>query len=153
ERMVALASIISNLLGEDPRIAEQAAQLSKCDLLTEMVGEFPTLQGVMGYYYAKKDGLDEACALAIKEHYYPRFANDDLPSNLAGCSVALADKLDSLIGIFGINQAPTGEKDPFALRRAANGVLAILIGKQLPLDLIQLLEQAKQAYGIHLPNP
>jgi glycyl-tRNA synthetase beta chain len=152
ERMVKLAADIITELGEDAHIAGQAAQLSKCDLLTEMVGEFPTLQGVMGYYYAKNDGLSEQCALAIKEHYYPRFANDKLPSNHTGCAVALADKLDTLIGIFGINQAPTGDKDPFALRRAANGILAILIGKELPLDLIKLLEQAKQAYSIHLPN-
>lgn len=152
ERMVKLSADIISDLGEDPQIAKQAAQLSKCDLLTEMVGEFPTLQGVMGYYYAKNDGLSESCALAIKEHYYPRFANDALPSNQVSCAVALADKLDTLIGIFGINQAPTGDKDPFALRRAANGILAILTGKQLPLDLMKLLEQAKQAYAIHLPN-
>lgn len=154
ERMVTLAGLIAEALAEkDSGIAKQAAQLSKCDLLSEMVGEFPTLQGIMGYYYAKNDGLSEACALAIKEHYYPRFSGDSLPTTRAGDIVALADRLDTLIGIFGINQAPTGDKDPFALRRAALGVLRILIEKSLPLDLEQLLQFAAQAYNNqHLPN-
>jgi glycyl-tRNA synthetase beta chain len=152
ERIVKISAIIAEHIDADKTMAKQAAQLCKCDLLSEMVGEFPTLQGIMGYYYAKNDGLDEACALAIKEHYYPRFANDELPSNRIGCAVALADKLDTLVGIFGIHQPPSGDKDPFALRRAANGILAILLGKQLPLDLLLLLQWTRDAYALHLPN-
>jgi len=152
ERLVSLSAKIAQRLTEEPDTVKQAAQLSKCDLLSEMVGEFPSLQGVMGYYYAKNDDLSEACALAIKEHYYPRFSGDELPSSRAGEILALADRLDTLVGIFGIHQAPTGDKDPFALRRAALGVLRILIEKSLPLDLEQLLLQAQQAYNFHLPN-
>lgn len=152
ERMVTLVTFIGNALKENSSVAKQAAQLCKCDLLSEMVGEFPTLQGIMGYYYAKNDGLSEECALAIKEHYYPRFSGDTLPTTTAGSIVALADRLDTLVGIFGINQAPTGDKDPFALRRAALGILRILIEKKLPLDLEQLLQRAQQAYTAHLPN-
>lgn len=152
ERIVTVSAFIAENIGANIAVTKQAAQLCKCDLLSEMVGEFPTLQGVMGYYYAKNDGLSEECALAIKEHYYPRFANDELPGNNEGCAVSLADKLDTLIGIFGVNQAPSGDKDPFALRRAANGILAILIAKKLPLDLLQLLQQSRLAYAMHLPN-
>ncbi len=161
ERMVTLATFIAEQIGADISITKQAAQLSKCDLLCEMVGEFPTLQGVMGYYYALNDGLSESCALAIKEHYFPRFFRDKIPSSKEGCAVALADRLDTLVGIFGINQAPTGDKDPFALRRAANGILQMLIAKEtsalsteelLKLDLMELLHKAQQAYAIHLPN-
>jgi len=151
-RMVILADRIAKQLNQDPRLAKQAAQLSKCDLLSEMVNEFPTLQGIMGYYYAKNDGLSEECALAIKEHYYPRFSGDALPSSMVGNMVALADRLDSLIGIFGINQPPTGDKDPFGLRRAALGIIRILIEKNLPLDLEHLLQHAYRAYTTHLPN-
>lgn len=151
-RLVTLSALLASALGENISVTKQAAQLSKCDLTSEMVCEFPTLQGVMGYYYAKNDGLSEACALAIKEHYYPRYSGDTLPGATAGCIVALADRLDTLIGIFGIGQAPSGDKDPFALRRAALGVLRILIEKSLPLDLLQWLEAAKQAYSFHLPN-
>ncbi len=152
ERLVKLAGIIATELKVDASTAQQAAQLSKCDLLSEMVGEFPSLQGVMGYYYAKNDGCSEDCALAIKEHYYPRFSGDQLPTSIAGKIVALADRLDTLIGIFGINQAPSGDKDPFALRRAALGILRILIEGKLSLDLKQLFKHAQQAYTHHLPN-
>lgn len=152
ERIVALAEYIAAKIGANIIVAKQAAQLCKCDLLSEMVGEFPTLQGIMGFYYALNDGLDQACALAIKEHYYPRHSGDTLPDTKESVSVALADKLDTLVGIFGIHQAPTGEKDPFALRRAANGVLQILIEKNIALDLMDLLEHSKKTFPSHLPN-
>lgn len=152
ERITALSAWIAEKIGANAVIAKQAAQLSKCDLMSEMVGEFPTLQGVMGYYYARHDGQSEACALAIKEHYSPRFSGDHIPSSLEGCAVALADKLDTLIGIFGINQAPTSDKDPFGLRRAALGVLRILTEQALPLDLKDLLHYSQHNYDSHLPN-
>ncbi len=152
ERMVTLSGAIATDLKENIHLAKEAAQLSKCDLLSEMVGEFPSLQGIMGYYYAKNDGLSEDCALAIKQHYAPRFSGDQLPDTSTGYIVALADRLDTLVGIFGINQPPSGDKDPFGLRRAALGVLRILIEKGLPLDLEQLLKLAQQAYSMHLPN-
>nr|WP_281719693.1 glycine--tRNA ligase subunit beta [Nitrosomonas nitrosa] len=128
-----------NLLAEQ---AGQAAQLAKADLLTGMVGEFPELQGVMGRYYALHEGLGDTIAYAIEDHYKPRFAGDALPRNLVGVCVALADKLETLINLFGIGQVPTGDKDPFALRRHALGVVRILIEKDLPLELNQLLKQA-----------
>jgi glycyl-tRNA synthetase beta chain len=161
ERMVKTAAFIAEKIGADIAAAKQAAQLAKCDLLSEMVNEFPTLQGAMGYYYARNDGLSESCARAIKEHYLPRYFRDQIPTTKEGYAVALADKLDTLVGIFGINQAPTGDKDPFALRRAANGILQMLIAKEssplsreelLRLDLMELLQQARQAYTQHLPN-
>lgn len=151
QRIMTLTASIAKNIGADAA-AQLAAQLCKCDLLSEMVGEFPTLQGIMGYYYALNDGLGPVCATAIKEHYYPRFASDATPSNLEGCAVSLADKLDTLIGIFGINQIPSGDKDPFALRRAANGILHILIEKQLAVDLMPLLQETQKNYAIHLPN-
>ncbi len=152
ERMVALAEYIATKIGANIKTAKQAAQLCKCDLLSEMVGEFPTLQGVMGFYYALNDGLGQSCALAIKEHYYPRHSGDTLPDTKESICVALADKLDTLVGIFGIQQAPTGEKDPFALRRAANGVLQISIEKNITFDLMDLLEHSKKTFSSHLPN-
>ncbi len=152
ERLVNLSEYIAMKIGAEVKIAKQAAQLCKCDLLSEMVNEFPTLQGVMGCYYADNDGLSSSAALSIKEHYYPRFSADVLPNSKEGITVALADKVDTLVGIFGINQAPTGDKDPFALRRTANGVLQILIEKNIHLDLEQLLEHAKKTYASHLPN-
>lgn len=127
-----------NILAEQ---AEQAARLAKTDLLTDMVGEFPELQGIMGRYYAQHEGLDDVIAYAIEDHYKPRFAGDSLPRNLVGVSVALADKLETLINLFGIGQIPTGDKDPFALRRHALGVIRILIEKDLPLELDRLLER------------
>ena len=142
QRVRKLAGSIAGKLGANTDLAERAAWLCKADLMSEMVGEFPELQGVMGRYYALHDGEDASVADAIEQHYRPRFANDALPYDNIAASVALADKLDTLIGIFGIGLLPTGEKDPFALRRHALGVLRILLEKQLPLDLMQLLELA-----------
>jgi glycyl-tRNA synthetase beta chain len=132
---------------QSAQIAERAGLLAKTDLLSDMVSEFPELQGVMGYYYALQDKEPEAVAIAIKEHYLPRFSGDVLPETLIGAAVAIADRLDTLVGIFGIQQAPTGEKDPFGLRRAALAVLRILIEKELNLDLRDLLLQAVANYG------
>ena len=133
--------------------AQQAARLAKTDLLTGMVGEFPELQGVMGGYYARHEGLRDGVAIAIEDHYRPRFAGDALPRNHTGTVLALADKLETLVGMFGIGNLPTGDKDPFALRRHALGVIRMLVEKQLPLDLPQLLQAASQAFGALLPDP
>ena len=146
ERVVAIAAAIAESLGADVAQAKRAAQLSKADLLTDMVGEFPELQGIMGTYYARHDGEPENIALAISEHYQPRFAGDALPSTQTGTVVALADKLETLIGIWGIGLAPTGDKDPFALRRHALGVLRMLIEQRLPLSLSHLLLQAAKQF-------
>ena len=127
--------------------ARRAGLLSKCDLLTEMVGEFPELQGRMGCEYARRDGEPEAVAAAIGEVYLPRFADDAIPATAAGRAVAVADKLDTLAGIFGIGQAPSGDKDPYALRRAALGVLRIIIEAGLDLDLDEMLEAAFEGYA------
>ncbi|GLU33015.1 glycine--tRNA ligase subunit beta [Trinickia caryophylli] len=142
ERLVSLAGFVAPLVGADAGLAQRAAYLAKADLLTDMVGEFPELQGTMGTYYARHDGEPEDVALACSEHYQPRFSGDALPSTPAGTAVALADKLETLAGIWGIGLVPTGEKDPFALRRHALGVLRILIEKQLPIDLVELLRTA-----------
>ena len=131
--------------------AEQAAQLAKCDLLTDMVGEFPELQGVMGGYYARHDGLGDEVALAIEDHYRPRFAGDELPRNDVGLVVALADKLETLVGMFGIGNVPTGERDPFALRRHALGVVRMLIEANLPMSLQALIAQAHSVFNGQLP--
>jgi glycyl-tRNA synthetase beta chain len=133
-------------LGAEELQGIRAAQLSKCDLMTEMVGEFPELQGIMGEYYARHDQETDEVATALREQYMPRFSGDALPSTALGQTLAIADKLDTLIGIFGIGQAPTGDKDPFGLRRAALGVLRIMIECGLPLDVQQLLEKAQAAY-------
>jgi glycyl-tRNA synthetase beta chain len=127
--------------------ADRAAQLAKADLLTDMVGEFPELQGIMGGYYARHDGENEAVAFAVEDHYKPRFAGDALPSNEVGLVVALADKLETLAGLFGIGQVPTGDKDPFALRRHALGVIRMLIERDLPLAVPDLLALAGKACG------
>ena len=132
---------------------QQAARLAKTDLLTGMVGEFPELQGVMGGYYARHEGLRDGVAIAIEDHYRPRFAGDALPRNHTGTVLALADKLETLVGMFGVGNLPTGDKDPFALRRHALGVIRMLVEKQLPLDLPQLLQAASQAFGALLPDP
>jgi glycyl-tRNA synthetase beta chain len=124
-----------------------AARLAKTDLVTDMVGEFPELQGIMGGYYARHDGWSEEVALAIEDHYKPRFAGDDLPRNTTGLVVALADKLETLVGMFGIGNLPTGDKDPFALRRHALGVTRMLVEKDLPLDLTTLVQSATPAFG------
>ena len=126
--------------------ADIAAMLAKADLLTDMVGEFPELQGIMGGYYARHDGEPEDIALAIEDHYKPRFAGDALPRNAVGLVVALADKLETLAGLFGIGQVPTGDKDPFALRRHALGVIRMLVERALPLDVHHLVQQAFHAF-------
>jgi len=146
QRIQKLAGSIAEKLAADAAAAERAAWLCKADLVSGMVGEFPELQGVMGRYYALHDGETSVVADAIEQHYRPRFANDTLPEGNIAAAVALADKIDTLVGIFGIGLIPTGEKDPFALRRQALGVLRILIEKQLPLDLMQLLDIARAQF-------
>jgi glycyl-tRNA synthetase beta chain len=136
----------------DSKVA-QAALLAKTDLLTDMVGEFPELQGIMGGYYARHEGLRDGVAIAIEDHYKPRFAGDALPRNHSGTVVALADKLETLVGLFGIGQLPTGDKDPFALRRHALGVIRILTEKNLPLDLPELLAGAVPCFGELINDP
>ncbi len=145
-RIAKLAGSIAERLKSDIALTERAALLCKADLVTGMVGEFPELQGIMGRYYALNDGEPAAVADAIEQHYRPRFANDSLPEGNLAAAVALADKLDTLTGIFGIGLAPTGDKDPFALRRQALGVLRMLAEAQLPLDLMQLLQLARSLY-------
>ncbi len=145
-RLVKLAGAIAEKLGADAALAERAAMLAKADLVTDMVGEFPELQGIMGRYYALHDGEDARVAEAIADHYKPRFAGDALAADNIGLSVALAERLDSLVGIFGIGAIPTGDKDPFALRRAALGVLRMLMERSLPLELMQLLELARAQF-------
>ncbi|EBH9170865.1 glycine--tRNA ligase subunit beta, partial [Salmonella enterica subsp. enterica serovar Cerro] len=132
--------------------ATRAGLLSKCDLMTNMVFEFTDTQGVMGMHYARHDGEAEDVAVALNEQYQPRFAGDDLPSNPVACALAIADKMDTLAGIFGIGQHPKGDKDPFALRRAALGVLRIIVEKNLNLDLQTLTEEAARLYGDKLTN-
>ena len=132
---------------------QQAACLAKTDLLTDMVGEFPELQGIMGGYYARHEGLRDGVAIAIEDHYKPRFAGDALPRNHTGLVLALADKLETLVGLFGIGQLPTGDKDPFALRRHALGVIRILAEKNLPLDLPELLKAAAVPFGELIADP
>lgn len=138
-RVRILAVEIARMLGANEALVERAATLAKADLLTEMVGEFPELQGIMGTYYARHDGEHEEVAMASMEHYMPRFAGDDLPTTQTGTILALADKLETLAGIWGIGLHPTGDKDPFALRRHALGILRILIEKRLPLSLSAML--------------
>ncbi|KFX70887.1 glycine-tRNA synthetase subunit beta [Pseudomonas taeanensis MS-3] len=147
QRVSALAAFIAERVGGDKDRAARAGILSKCDLASEMVGEFPEMQGIAGYYYAKHDGEADDVALALNEQYMPRGAGAELPSTLTGAAVALADKLDTLVGIFGIGMLPTGSKDPYALRRAALGVLRILIDKQLDLDVVETIQYAIGLYG------
>lgn len=142
ERIAALAKTIAGDLNADPALAERAGQLCKSDLVTEMVLEFDNMQGIAGYYYARNDGENDDVAQAMMEQYLPKFAGDALPATTTGAIIALADRLDTISGIFGIGQQPTGSKDPFALRRASLGVLRLLVEKELDLDLRQLLEQA-----------
>jgi glycyl-tRNA synthetase beta chain len=146
-RVAQLARSIATTIGANPEWAERAAWLAKCDLMTGMVGEFPELQGIMGRYYALHDKEPQDVALAQDEQYMPRFAGDELPATATGQALAIADKLDTVVGIFGIGQAPTGGKDPFALRRAALGLLRIVIERQLPLDLQSMLDGATAALG------
>lgn len=152
DRIQALAGWIAAQIGADVNHATRAGLLSKCDLMTNMVFEFTDTQGVMGMHYARHDGEAEDVAVALNEQYQPRFAGDALPSNPVACAVAIADKMDTLAGIFGIGQHPKGDKDPFALRRAALGVLRIIVEKNLPLDLQSLTEEAVRLYGSKLSN-
>lgn len=152
ERISALAATLAARIGGDPRLAAQAGLLCKSDLASEMVSEFPELQGIAGMHYARHEGLDEEVALALNEQYLPRFAGDRLPSTKTGQVVALADKLDTLTGIFGIGQPPTGSKDPFALRRAALGILRILIDGELDIDLETLVGAATEQHGAALSS-
>jgi glycyl-tRNA synthetase beta chain len=148
ERVRKLSHAIGLTLG-GPALAAQAdiaAMLAKADLLTDMVGEFPELQGIMGGYYARHDGEPEGVAIAVEDHYKPRFAGDELPRNEVGLAVALADKLETLAGLFGIGQVPTGDKDPFALRRHALGVIRMLIERDLPLEVHRLIGSAFAAF-------
>ena len=138
-RVQNLATQIGNAIGADTNHVARAAELAKADLVTDMVGEFPELQGIMGRYYAQHDGEAADVAEAIADHYRPRFAGDELPSGNVGCAVALADKLDTLVSFFGIGEKPTGDRDPFGLRRAALGVLRLLMERQLPLELPALI--------------
>lgn len=149
QRVRAIAKAIAQQLGGDALAAQayQASMLAKADLTTDMVGEFPELQGIMGRYYAQHEGIDDEVAYAIEDHYKPRFAGDELPRNSVGVCVALADKLETLVGMFGIGQAPTGDKDPFALRRHALGVVRMLIENELPLDIDGLLRTASELFG------
>ena len=150
-RVASLASWIATQLGGNPEYCERAATLSKCDLLTQMVGEFADLQGVMGYYYARHDGEADEVAVALNEQYQPRQAGAPVPESLTGAILAIADRLDTMVGMFGIGQPPTGSKDPFALRRSAIGVLRILVEKQLDLDAREAITQALATYkGIDL---
>jgi glycyl-tRNA synthetase beta chain len=148
ERVRAIAKAIGQQLGGDALAdqADQAAMLAKADLLTDMVGEFPELQGIMGRYYAKHDGLSDDIAFAIEDHYKPRFAGDELPRNQVGICVALADKLETLVGMFGIGQIPTGDKDPFALRRHALGVIRMLVEKEVQIGLNELFGIALRVF-------
>ena len=152
QRVRAIAKAIGQQLGGDALAAsaDKAAQLAKADLLTDMVGEFPELQGIMGRYYAQHDGLSAEIAEAIEDHYKPRFAGDTLPRNPVGICVALADKLETLLGMFVIGEKPTGDKDPFALRRHALGVIRLLSERNLPLDLSILLEQAFKVFPLEI---
>jgi glycyl-tRNA synthetase beta chain len=149
QRVCAIAKAIGQQLGGDllAKQAESAARLAKTDLLTDMVGEFPELQGIMGGYYARHDGLTVDVANAIEDHYKPRFAGDELPRNQIGVVVALADKLETLVGMFGIGNLPTGDKDPFALRRHALGIIRMLVECKLPLALSELIANAQPAFG------
>lgn len=144
-RVANLSGKIAAVIGGDPELAKRAATLAKCDLMSEMVGEFPELQGIMGRYYAENDGEAADVAAALDEQYMPRFAGDNLPQGKTGQALAIADKLDTLIGIFGIGQVPSGDKDPFALRRAALGALRVIIEQRLDLDLLEMLNHATEA--------
>ncbi len=152
ERVSRLAGLIAERTGGDKQRAARAGLLCKCDLATEMVGEFPEMQGIAGYYYALNVGEPEDVALALNEQYMPRGAGGELPSTLTGAAVAVADKLDTLVGIFGIGMLPTGSKDPYALRRAALGVLRILIEKQLDLDLVEAVNFAIGQFGTQVKS-
>lgn len=158
-RIARLAKLIAGNLSVDIALAEKAGLLCKTDLMTNMVGEFPELQGIMGYYYALRECAEtnqnkntyHSIAVAIRDHYLPRFAGDQLPESKYACAVALADRFDTIVGLFGINQPPTGEKDPFGLRRAAIAILRVIIEKQLEINLFEIIEWAVPGYN-DLPN-
>lgn len=152
-RISHLAEFIADKMQIDKAQAKRAGLLAKTDLLTSLVGEFPELQGTAGQYYALNDGEPEAVAIALNEQYKPRFSADSVPETKLGCAVALAEKIDTLVGVFGINQQPTGDKDPFALRRAALGVIRIMIEKHIDIDLRQTIEAAGREFGVKLVNP
>ena len=152
DRIEQLAGEIAKQIGADEAKAKRAGLLSKCDLMTNMVFEFTDTQGVMGMHYARHDGEDEEVAVALNEQYMPRFAGDELPKSLVASAVALADKFDTLTGIFGIGQAPKGSADPFALRRAALGALRIIVEKNLSLDLEDLVKKSAALFGDKLTN-
>ena len=151
-RISLLAQYIAEQIGADVQLSARAALLCKADLNSDMVGEFPDLQGTMGYYYALNDGEEKSVALAIKEHYQPKFSGDEIPESLISASVALADKIDTLAGIFGIGLIPTGDKDPFALRRATLGIIRLIIEKYLPLDLAPLIDKSISLFDNKLTN-
>ena len=155
QRVVNIATEIAASLGADSKLAQRAAQLSKADLLTDMVGEFPELQGIMGTYYAQHDGEHPEVATAISEHYQPRFAGDALPATATGTVVALADKCETLVGIWGIGLVPTGDKDPYALRRHALGILRMMTEKRLTLSLSHLIQQSAVNFSgnAHFSDP
>jgi glycyl-tRNA synthetase beta chain len=148
ERVSRLAALVAARTGADPSLASRAAELCKCDLLSLMVGEFPELQGTMGQYYARHDGEAAEVASAVAEHYLPKFAGDALPVTPAGMAVAVADRVDTITGIFAIGQKPSGTRDPFGLRRAALGVLRLMIENRLDLDLLQLIDQAADSLPV-----
>ena len=148
QRVANLGSYIANAIGADQASVVRAAEIAKCDLLTGMVGEFADLQGIMGYYYASHDGETEEVAMAMNEQYMPRFAGDDLPVSKTGMILALAERLDTIVGLFGIGQPPTGSKDPYALRRAALGILRIIVEKKLDLDLSLCITKAIDQYSV-----
>jgi len=152
ERISAVAEKVAVKIEANAQHAQRAGLLSKADLMSDMVMEFPDVQGVMGMYYARFDGEHEDVAVALNEQYLPRFSGDSLPTSLVACAVSIADKLDTLVGIFGIGQAPKGDKDPFALRRAAIGLLRIITDKNLDLDIVDLAEIAKEQYADKLTN-
>ena len=151
-RLVELSQYLAAQLNLDQAVIMRAAQLSKTDLMTPMVGEFPELQGIIGYYYALAQQEEVSVAIALKEHYLPRFADDELPATTIGAALALADRADTLVGMFGINKLPTGEKDPLGLRRAALGIIRIILVKNLSLDLLPFLQMAQKNYRATLEN-
>ena len=150
ERVRAIASAIAHVIGETDLVTktDQAAQLAKTDLVTDMVGEFPELQGIMGRYYAQYEGIDNDVTYAIEDHYKPRFAGDELPRNQVGVVVALADKLETLVGLFSIGEKPSGDKDPFGLRRQALGIIRMLIECKLPLSFSSLIQDVLSKFNI-----
>jgi len=152
ERIASLSAFVADKIGDDTAMAYRAGLLSKTDLMSDMVLEFPQVQGTMGKYYAQHDGEPAAVAQALEDQYRPRFAGDVLPEQTIGCAVAIADKVDTLVGIFGINQAPKGDKDPFALRRAAIGLIRIIIEKELNLDIADLVAKSVELYQDKLSN-